>query len=88
MCLGMFFINICFHIKRLRILAIKMTFLTFFIKILLSKMSQPSQAIFVPIAPCDNVEDNSNNDHESNIEVPGEIFSHSDQNLNEAHETI
>jgi len=51
-------------------------------------MSQPSQAIFVPIAPCDNVEDNSNNDHESNIEVPGEIFSHSDQNLNEAHETI
>jgi len=50
--------------------------------------SQPSQAIFVPIAPCDNVEDNCNNEHESNIEVLEEICSHSDQNLNEAHETI
>jgi len=51
-------------------------------------LSQPSQVTFVPIAPCDIVEDNSNNDHESNIEVPEEICSHSDQNLNEAHETI
>jgi len=51
-------------------------------------LSQPSQAIFVPIAPCDNVENNSNNDPESNIEAPEEICSHSDQNLTEAHETL
>jgi len=39
---------------------------------------QPSQAIFVPIAPYDNIEDNNNNDHESNIDVLEEICSHSD----------
>jgi len=51
-------------------------------------LNQPSQATFVPITPCDNVENNSNNDHESNIEISKEICSHKDQNLNEAHETI
>ena len=51
-------------------------------------MSQPSQAIFVSIAPYDNVENNSNNNYESDIEVSVEICSHSDQNLNESHETI
>ena len=51
-------------------------------------MNQPSQATFVPIVPCDIVENNSNNDHESNIEISEEICSHRDQNLNEAHETI
>ena len=51
-------------------------------------LSQPSQAIFVAIVPCYNVEDNSNNDHALNIEVPEEICSYSDQNLNKAHETI
>ena len=51
-------------------------------------MNQPSQVTFVPIAPCDNVKNNSNNDHESDTEVSEEIFSHRDQNLNEAHETI
>jgi len=50
-------------------------------------LNQPSQATFVPIAPCDNVENNSNNDHELDIEVSEEICSHRDQNLNEAHET-
>jgi len=51
-------------------------------------LSQSSQIIFVSIASCDNVEDNSNSDHESNIEVPEEICFHIDQNLNEAHEII
>jgi len=32
-------------------------------------LNQPSQATFVPIAPSDNVENNSNNNHESDIEV-------------------
>jgi len=51
-------------------------------------LNQPSQATFVPIAPCDNVENNSNNDYESDIEISEEICSHRDQNLNEAHDTI
>ena len=51
-------------------------------------LSQPSQAIFVSIAPYDNVENNSNNNHESDIEVLVEICFHSDQNLNESHETV
>jgi len=43
-------------------------------------LSQQSQVIFVP---CDNV----NSDHESDIQVPKEVCSHRDQNLNENHET-
>jgi len=43
-------------------------------------LSQPSQVIF---APCDNV----NSDHELYIQVPKEVCSHRDQNLNENHET-
>jgi len=58
------------------------------IKILLHKinlfLSQPSQVIF---SPCDNIEDNVNNDHESDIHISKEVCSHRDQNLNENHET-
>jgi len=74
------------------ILAIKLTVLTFFYQNPFIDdqpvLTQPSQASFVPIAPCDNVENNSNNDHESEIEVLEEICSHRDQKLNETHETI
>jgi len=44
-------------------------------------LSQWSQVIFVP---CDNVD----NEHESNIQVPKEVCSHRERNLNENHETI
>ena len=47
-------------------------------------MNQPSQVIFTP---CDNIENNVNNDHESDIQIPEEVCSHRDQNLNENHET-
>ena len=47
-------------------------------------MSQPSQAI---LAPCDNAENISNNNYESDIEVPEEVCSHIDQNFNEDHDT-
>ena len=47
-------------------------------------MSQSSQVIF---APCDNIENNVNNDHESDIHIPKEVCYHRDQNLNENHET-
>ena len=47
-------------------------------------MSQPSQAI---LAHCDNAENNSNNNCESEIEVPKEVCSHIDQNLNVDHDT-
>jgi len=45
---------------------------------------QPSQVIF---ASCDNAENNSNNNRESDIEVSKEVCSHIDQNLNEDHDT-
>jgi len=47
-------------------------------------LSQPSQAI---LAPCDNAENISNNNYESDIEVPEEVCSHIDQNFNEDHDT-
>jgi len=47
-------------------------------------LSEPSQVIF---APCDNIEYNVNNDHESDIHILEEVCSHRDQNLNENHET-
>jgi len=84
--------NIFFYIKRLSILVIKLAVLPFSHQNPFTEdqpvLSQPSQVIFVPIAPCDNVESNSNNDHELDIEVSKEICSYSGQNLNEAHETI
>jgi len=46
-------------------------------------LSQPSQTI---LAPCDNAENNSGNNCESHIEVPEEVCSHIDQNLNEDHD--
>jgi len=46
-------------------------------------LSQPSQTI---LAPCDNAENNSNNNCYSHIEVPKEVCSHIDQNLNEDHD--
>ena len=51
-------------------------------------LRQPSQAIIEPCdnAPCDNVENNSDNNCESHIEVSEEVCSHIDQNLNEDHE--
>jgi len=45
---------------------------------------KPSQVIFTP---CDHIENNVNDDHESNIQIPKEVCSHRDQNLNENHET-
>jgi len=62
LCVGMlYFMNIFFHIKRLRILVIKLTVLTFFIKILLSKTNlfwvNLHKPFLYPLhAPCDNVE--------------------------------
>jgi len=47
-------------------------------------LSQPSRVIF---APCDNIENNVNNDHESDIHIPKEVYSHRGQILNENHET-
>ena len=47
-------------------------------------LNKPSQVIFTP---CDNIENNVNDDHESNIQIPEEVFSHRDQNLIENHET-
>jgi len=47
-------------------------------------LSQPSRVSF---APRDNIENNFNNDHESDIHIPEEICSHRDQNLNKNHET-
>jgi len=46
-----------------------------------------SQALQFILAPCDNAENNSNNNCESNIEVPEEFCSHINQNLNEDHDT-
>ena len=46
-------------------------------------LSQPSQTI---LAPCDNAENNNDNNCESHIEVPKEVCSHIDQNLNEDHD--
>jgi len=46
-------------------------------------LSQPSQAI---LTPCDIAENKSNNNCESNIEVPEEVCFHIDQNLNEDHD--
>ena len=48
-----------------------------------SVLSQPSQVI---LAPCDNVENSSDNNCESQIEVLEEDCSHIDQNLNENHD--
>jgi len=48
-------------------------------------LSELSQAI---LAPCDNAENNSNSNCESDIEVPEEVCSHIDQNLNEDRDTI
>ena len=47
-------------------------------------LNQPSQVIFTP---CDNIENNINDDHESDIQIPEEVCSHRDQNLDENHET-
>jgi len=47
-------------------------------------LNKPSQVIFTP---CDNIENNVNDDHESDIRIPKEVCSHRDQNLNENHET-
>jgi len=47
-------------------------------------LNQPSQVIFTP---CDNIENNVNDDYESDIQIPEEVCSHRDQNLNENHET-
>jgi len=47
-------------------------------------LNKPSQVIFTP---CDNIENNINDDHESDIQIPEEVCSHRDQNLNENHET-
>jgi len=47
-------------------------------------LNQPSQVIFTP---CDKIENNVNNDHESYIQIPEEVCSHRDQNPNENHET-
>jgi len=53
-----------------------------------SVLSQPSQAILAPCdnTPCDNVENNSDNNCESEIKVLEEDCSHIDQNLNENHD--
>jgi len=71
----LYFINIFFHIK----LLIKLTVLTFFYQNSFTEdqpvLSHPTQTIFVTIATCDNVENNSNNEHESDIEVSEEICS-------------
>jgi len=47
-------------------------------------LSPPSRVIY---APCDNIEYNVNNDHETDIHIPEEVCSHRDQNLIENHET-
>jgi len=47
-------------------------------------LNKPSQVIFTPY---DNIENNVNNDHESEIQIPEEVCSQRDQNLNENHET-
>ena len=47
-------------------------------------LSELSQAI---LALCDNVENNNNNNCELDIEVPEEVCSHIDQNINEDHDT-
>jgi len=47
-------------------------------------LSQSSQVI---LAPCDNVENNSNNNSISDFEVPEEVCYHIDQNFNEYHDT-
>ena len=53
-----------------------------------SVLSQPSQAILAPCdnTPCDNVENSSDNNCESRIEVSDVDCSHIDQNLNENHD--
>jgi len=48
-----------------------------------SILSPTSQTI---LAPCDNAENNSDNSCESDIEVPKEVCSHINQNLNEDHD--
>jgi len=47
-------------------------------------LNKSSQVIFTP---CDNIENNVNDDHESDIQIPAEVCSRRDQNLNENHET-
>ena len=47
-------------------------------------MNKPSQVIFTP---CDTIESNVNDDHESDIQIPEEVCSYKDQNLNENHKT-
>jgi len=49
-----------------------------------SILNQPSQVTFTP---CDNIENNVNDDHESDIQIPEEVCFHRDQNLDENHET-
>ena len=51
-------------------------------------LSQPSEAILAPCdnIPSDNVENSSDNNCESQIEVSEEECSHIDQNLNENHD--
>jgi len=48
-------------------------------------LNESPQVIFT--SSCDNIENNVNNDHESEIQIPEEVCSHRDQNLNENHET-
>jgi len=47
-------------------------------------LNKSSQVIFTP---CDKIENNVNDDHESDIQIPEEVCSHRDQNLDENHET-
>ena len=84
LCLGMLSsMNMFFHIKGLKILAI-----TFMIKVFFTEdqhvLSQPSQII---LTPCDDAKNNSKNNCELDIEVPKDFGSYIDQNLNEDHDT-
>ena len=82
------FMNMFFHIEGLKILAMKLTVQTFMIKLFFTEdqpiLNKPSQVIFTP---CDNIENNVNDDHESHIQISKEVCSHRDQTLNENHET-
>jgi len=62
------FLNTFFHIKGLKILVMKLTVLTYIIFFTKDQpvLGQPSQA---NLASCDNVENNSNNNYESDITV-------------------
>jgi len=48
-------------------------------------LNESSRVIF---APCDNIENNVNNDHESNIHIPEEVCSHKDQKIMRQHSQL